>query len=91
MLGHKISSVTEAYFKNDQKLFKTKYMEAVEKLTLDKVKVKKVTTKEYDQIILDLKEKDERIEHMEQEQKQTETKVEKLEEMVTAVLEKQLK
>lgn len=84
MLGHKINPVTEAYFKNDPQTLKAKYMEAVENLTLEKVKVKNVTTQEYDLLIRDSKEKDGKITSLE-------GRVESLEAMLKKALEKELK
>jgi integrase len=83
MLGHKINPVTEVYFKNDPKALKTKYMEAVEKLTLEKVKVKKVTTNEYDQILRDSKNKDDKIASLEK-------RMEIMDEMLKSMVGKQL-
>lgn len=83
MLGHKINPVTEAYFKNDPQTLKAKYIEAVESLTLEKVKVKNVTTKEYDLILRDSKEKDGKITSLED-------RVETLETLLQKTLEAQM-
>ncbi|EKF86852.1 integrase family protein [Methanobacterium formicicum DSM 3637] len=83
MLGHKINPVTEAYFKNDPQTLKAKYMEAVENLTLEKVKVKNVTTQEYDLLIRDSKDKDGKITSLE-------GRIENLEAMLKKTLEKQI-
>lgn len=44
-LGHKIDPITEAYFKNDIKSLKKSYLEILEQLSMEKVKV--VTNDEY--------------------------------------------
>ena len=59
MLGHKVNPVTEAYFKNDPQTLKAKYIDAFENLTLEKVKVKNVTTQQYDELLEKLKIKEE--------------------------------
>lgn len=59
MLGHKINPITESYFKADVKNLKEQYLKGIADLTLEKVKVKAVTTKEYDQLLKELRQKDE--------------------------------
>ncbi|NMC67325.1 MAG: hypothetical protein GYA61_03770 [Spirochaetales bacterium] len=61
MLGHKINPITESYFKADIKSLKQHYLKALNELSLEKIKVKTVTTREYDYIINDSKNKDEKI------------------------------
>jgi integrase len=58
MLGHKINPVTEAYFKSDPNSLRSKYMTALEYLTLEKVKIKDVHSKEYEELLRDSKSKD---------------------------------
>lgn len=55
MLGHRIDSVTEAYFKADINSLKKEYMKAMQDLSFEKVEVKKVTTPEYDTLIQELR------------------------------------
>lgn len=90
MLGHKINPVTEAYFKNDPIALKAKYMDAVENLTLEKVKIKNVTTKEYDHIIRQLSEEKEERKKMEErmmeERRMMEDKMEKKMELMQKIL-----
>jgi len=78
MLGHKIKPVTIKYLKKDQKALKTKYLGVVENLTLEKVKVKQITTWEYDQLLRDSREKDTRIKQMEKELKLFKIAIEQL-------------
>ena len=65
MLGHRIDQVTEAYFKADIDSLKKEYLKAVNDLSFEKVKIKTVTSKEYDRLLNDSKEKDEKIAAME--------------------------
>jgi site-specific recombinase XerD len=65
MAGHKINEVDEAYFKVDPKDLKTRYMEALKHLTLTEVKVERVSTPEYDRLLHDSREKDEKISTLE--------------------------
>ena len=55
MLGHRIDSVTEAYFKAGINSPKKEYMKAMQDLSFEKVEVKKVTTPEYDTLIQELR------------------------------------
>ncbi len=66
MLGHKINPITESYFKADIQSLKQHYLKALNELSLDNIKVKTVTTKEYDYIINDSKDKDEKIASLEE-------------------------
>ena len=64
-LGHRINPVTEAYFKSNVKDLKMRYMNVVDRLTLSEVKVKNVTTKEYDQLLKELRQKGEEYRKLE--------------------------
>lgn len=64
LLGHKIDKITEAYFKADEKALKKDYTKSVEHLTLQKVKIKTVTTKEYDALLKKLQSKDKKMDKM---------------------------
>jgi phage terminase Nu1 subunit (DNA packaging protein) len=66
------------------KALKEEYKRLIPHLSIEKVEVKEVTTKEYDQLLKELRKKDKK-------QKQTDAKVDKLEAMVKSLLEKQLK
>lgn len=65
MLGHKINPVTEAYFKNDPQTLKAKYIDAFENLTLEKVIIKDATTRQYDDLLEKLKNKEEDYDRLE--------------------------
>ncbi|NMC34966.1 MAG: hypothetical protein GYA36_21305, partial [Veillonellaceae bacterium] len=65
MLGHKINPVTEAYFKNDPQTLKAKYIDAYENLTLEKVIIKDATTKQYDDLLEKLKNKEDDYDRLE--------------------------
>lgn len=54
MLGHKINEVTESYFKTNIQDLKKLYMNAVEYLTIEKVKIKRVAAKEIKDIVREL-------------------------------------
>ncbi len=64
-LGHKIPPITESYFKTNVEDLKKSYMEIVEHLTLQKIKIKMIKTPEYDQLLRDSREKADKIEAME--------------------------
>ena len=64
-LGHKIPAITESYFKTNVKDLKKSYMEIVEHITLQKIKIKTIKTQEYDQLLRDSREKAGKIEAME--------------------------
>lgn len=64
-LGHKIPPITESYFKTNVEDLKKSYMEIVEHLTLQKIKIKTIKTPEYDQLLRDSREKADKIEAME--------------------------
>lgn len=59
MLGHRINPITEAYFKNDPVKLKSQYMTAVDRLTLEKIKIKTLHTKAYEHLLEKLKKKEE--------------------------------
>lgn len=65
MLGHKINPVTEAYFKNDPQTLKAKYIDAFENLTLEKVIIRDATTRQYDDLLEKLKNKEEDYDRLE--------------------------
>lgn len=55
-LGHSIDSVTDAYFKLDVSALKEQYKSVVEDLSIENVIVREITTKEYDNILEELRE-----------------------------------
>ena len=81
MLGHRIDQVTEAYFKADINSLQKEYLKAVNDLSFEKVKIKTVTSKEYDRLLSDSKEKDDKIAAMEK-------KVDLMEDMLKSMMEK---
>jgi len=65
MLGHRINPITQAYFKNDPNKLKSMYMTAVDKLTLEKIKVKTLHTKAYEHLLEKLRKKEEDYQNLE--------------------------
>ncbi|MGB9937416.1 MAG: hypothetical protein ACPK7O_06820 [Methanobacterium sp.] len=61
MLAHKLSRLDGAYFKINVDDLKKDYMKVIEDLSIEKIKVKKVTTPEYDELLKDSKIKDKEI------------------------------
>ena len=55
MLGHSIDKVTDAYFKLDINALKEQYKRVVEDLSIEKVITREITTKEYDNILEELR------------------------------------
>ena len=56
LLGHSIDSITDAYFKLDVNALKEQYKSVVEDLSIENVVVREITTKEYDNLLEELKE-----------------------------------
>lgn len=69
MLGHTIDTTTSAYFKADPEAVKDEYIQIVNHLTTQEIKVKTVTTEGYDQLLKDSKDKDVKIDAMEKRMK----------------------
>lgn len=67
MLGHKIDPITEAYFKTNIVDLKSKYMNVLPHLTLEKVKIKRMESDEVKDIVRDLDKKDEEIKKLREE------------------------
>ena len=55
MLGHSIDRVTDAYFKLDINALKEQYKRVVKDLSIEKVITREITTKEYDNILEELR------------------------------------
>lgn len=91
LAGHKISNVKRAYWIMDPESLKVKYIEALPYLSLDNIKVIDLKSEEFKAMMEDSKNKDQRIIQMEAEHKQTEKKVEQLEDIVHGLLKEQLK
>ena len=51
LLGHTIDGTTDAYFKADPEALKLEYLDVVNELCTDEVKVMKITTEGYDDVI----------------------------------------
>jgi translation initiation factor 2B subunit (eIF-2B alpha/beta/delta family) len=68
MLGHKINSITESYFKADIKHLKNYYIQAMDHLTIEKVKMRRIGSDEVKEIVKELDKKDEEIKNILQEQ-----------------------
>jgi hypothetical protein len=66
MLGHQIDPVTEAYFKADTSKLRLEYLKVVDKLTfIEKIKLEPVTSPEYDKLLknnLEIEEKNQKME-----------------------------
>ncbi|MCE7698598.1 MAG: tyrosine-type recombinase/integrase [Methanobacterium paludis] len=67
MAGHKIDSVTRAYWIMDPEDLKKKYMEVLNYLSIDEVKSKDIKSKEYKTLMEDSKKKDEKIQELKEE------------------------
>lgn len=65
LLGRKINSQDTAYFRNSPEDLYKEYLKALPDLTLEKVEIKRVTSKEYEQLLRQNREMEERIENME--------------------------
>lgn len=66
LLGHVVKGTTNAYFKPDEKALRREYRRIVPELSLEKVKIKELTTKEYDDLLIALRKKDDdyrKLEH----------------------------
>lgn len=85
MLGHKIDDTRAAYYKNNVENLKKQYLEGLEGLTLEKIKVKKVTTPEYDILLKELNELRERDENYEKELERKEDMIKALEENMAQI------
>jgi integrase len=64
LLGHNIDKKTNAYFKADSETLKEEYLTVLNQLSIEKVKVKSVRTKEYDQLLKELRNKDEEYKNL---------------------------
>ena len=69
MLGHKIDNTKAAYFKNNVEKLKEHYLDGLEGLTMEKVKVKKVSTPEYDSLIDKLGDREQEVEALKEQYK----------------------
>jgi integrase len=78
MLGHKINPITEAYFKTNEKDLKKNYMKALNHLTLEKVKTRRIKSSEVKDIVRDLDKKEEEIKQLREENAMTRKIVEDL-------------
>lgn len=65
MMGKTIPPDMEPYVKPDEEHLKQQYMKALNALSMDRIKIKTVTSKEYDQLLRDSKNKDVKIAAME--------------------------
>jgi hypothetical protein len=83
LLGHNANQTVDRYVKPNITALKEEYKRLIPYLSIEKVEVKEVTTKEYDQLLKELRKRTE-------EQERTDEKVDKLEEMVKHLLEKRL-
>lgn len=83
LLGHEINGVNASYIKADPSKLKEEYLKVVTDLSIEKVKVKTVTTEGYDQLIKDSMDKDKKIEAMEK-------RMELMDDMLKNMMERQL-
>jgi integrase len=83
MLGHTIDNTTSAYFKADPEAVKDEYIQIINHLTTQEIKVKTVTTEGYDQLLKDSKNKDDKLAAMEK-------RIELMDNMLKDMMEKQL-
>jgi integrase len=61
LLGHDLDKTVNAYFKPNIKELKNEYTKIIPKVSIESVEIKRVTTKEYDQLLDKLRKKDEEI------------------------------
>lgn len=64
MMGKTIPEDMEPYVKPDEKHLKQQYLKAINDLSMDRIKIKTVTSKEYDSLIQQLQSKDKEMEEM---------------------------
>lgn len=83
LLGHEIKGVNASYIKADSSKLKEEYLKVVTDLSIEKVKVKTVTTEGYDHLIKDSMDKDKKIEAMEK-------RIELMDDMLKSMMKKQL-
>lgn len=91
MLGHKIDTTRAAYYKNNVEKLKEHYLEGLEGLTLEKVKVQKVTTPEYDDLLKKLDEKENEIADLKERQNNSEKENELVKKLVMDLYEEKNK
>jgi len=84
MLGHTLDTTTSAYFKADPVALKEEYIQIVNHLTSQEIKVKTITTEGYDQLLNDSKKKDDKISAMEK-------RLELMDDMLKSIVEEKLK
>jgi len=84
MLGHTLDTTTSAYFKADPVALKEEYIQIVNHLTSQEIKVKTITTEGYDQLLNDSKKKDDKISAMEK-------RLELMDDMLKSIVEENLK
>jgi len=82
MLGHKINDVTEAYFKTKPERLRSEYIKHMDHLTLEQIKIRKVTSGEVKELVRELDAKESRI-------KELEKKTDLMDVMMKKMMEKQ--
>jgi len=82
-LGHNANQTVDRYVKLNITALKNEYTRLIPYLSIEQVEVKEITTKEYDQLLKELRKK-------EKEQKRMDEKMDKLEAMIQGLLKKEL-
>lgn len=83
LLGHNANQTVDRYVKPNITALKEEYIRLIPYLSIERIEVKEITTKEYDQLLKELRRK-------EKEQKRMDEKMDKLEAMVKSLLKKEL-
>jgi hypothetical protein len=83
LLGHNANQTVDRYVKPNIPALKEEYTRIIPHLSIERVEIKEITTKEYDQLLKELRNK-------EKEQMKTNEKVDKLEAMIQDLLKKEL-
>jgi len=83
LLGHNANQTVDRYVKPNITALKEEYTRLIPQLSIERVEVKEITTKEYDQLLKELRKK-------EKEQKRMDEKMDKLEAMIQGLLKKEL-
>lgn len=92
MMGHKIDQIAEAYIKPNVDSLKLEYMQCLEDLSIESVKIRRIQSEEVKNIVNELNEKDNQIKQMKAEQKERDkevnAKIEKMEALIEAATKK---
>lgn len=89
LMGHDVDKTVDAYFKPDLNSLKSEYTRLIPYLSIEDVELKAVTSKEYDELLRDSREKGDKITSMERDSEKKDEQISKLEKK-QGVMEKML-